>query len=186
MSHLGGWLTLDVRSHTPEMWSVVKERWGVKSVLDVGCGSGACVEWWKNNGAVAVGIDGDPALMPFWDERGVNCLLHDYRDGPSRIDALGVDKFDLVLSTEFVEHVDEPYVRNFLPDLTRGERLLMTHALPGQGGFHHVNLQEDAYWVELVESAGMVYDKDTTEELRVLCMGKWFWMSGLVFHAKQS
>jgi hypothetical protein len=56
-------------------------------------------------------------------------------------------KVDLVHCQEVVEHIDEKFLENLLMSLSCGKILLMTHALPGQGGYHHVNLQPAEYWI---------------------------------------
>jgi hypothetical protein len=33
----------------------------------------------------------------------------------------------------------------------------MTHATPGQGGYHHVNEQPSGYWIEKMREAGFTH-----------------------------
>ena len=49
---------------------------------------------------------------------------------------------------EVVEHIEEAFLENLLQSLACGKFILMTHALPGQGGYHHVNEKPTEYWVE--------------------------------------
>jgi hypothetical protein len=55
---------------------------------------------------------------------------------------------DLVHCQEVVEHIEEKFVKNLLQSLTCGRFIVMTNALPGQSGHHHVNEQPTEYWVE--------------------------------------
>ena len=53
----------------------------------------------------------------------------------------------MVHCQEVVEHIDEEYVHNLLSSMACGKYIVMTNALPGQGGHHHVNEQPIGYWV---------------------------------------
>jgi hypothetical protein len=46
-----------------------------------------------------------------------------------------------------VEHIEEKYVHNLLSSLACGKFIVMTNALKGQGGHHHVNEQPTEYWI---------------------------------------
>lgn len=70
---------------------------------------------------------------------------------------------------EFVEHAEERFVPNILATFARCRYVAMTHALPGQGGHHHVNEQHSGYWIEKLASVGHVYDDATTQEARSIC-----------------
>ncbi len=58
-----------------------------------------------------------------------------------------VTHVDLVHCQEVVEHIEERYLDNLLFSLACGKFILMTNALPGQGGYHHVNEQPTEYWI---------------------------------------
>ena len=62
----------------------------------------------------------------------------------------------------------------------RGRLLLMTHALPGQPGWHHVNCQDGAYWIDVVTAAGFRLDDDLTRQTRALAHG-YYARTGLAF-----
>jgi hypothetical protein len=57
-------------------------------------------------------------------------------------------KVDLVHCQEVVEHIEEKYIDNLLKSLACGKYIVMTNALPNQGGYHHVNEQTTEYWIE--------------------------------------
>lgn len=46
----------------------------------------------------------------------------------------------------------------------------MTHALPGQVGYHHVNCQPKEYWINLFAQRGFAYKEVETNTLKE-CMG---------------
>ena len=92
---------------------------------------------------------------------------------------------DLVHCCEVVEHIEEQFLDNLLRTLANGRVIAMTHALPGQGGYHHVNCQPSEYWIQKIEAIGYHYLSMETEEVRNLGSGTECWTyfakSGLVF-----
>ena len=101
------------------------------------------------------GIDGDSSVSK------PSICLFDYTMG-----AYFPSEFDLVWCVEFVEHVEEKFVYNFLPSLSCGRVLLLTAAPPGHKGYHHVNCRPQRYWIDMIEAAGMSYDEEETKDLR--------------------
>jgi hypothetical protein len=89
---------------------------------------------------------------------------------------------DIVWSCEFVEHVEEKYVDNFLAVFGRATKaVLMTHATPGQAGHHHVNCQPADYWIERMQARGFFLEETLTEMSRSLALYTHWERSGLVF-----
>lgn len=116
----------------------LKERFNIKSMLDVGCGTGGMVEYAKGIGIDALGVDGDPHMAC------AHVVTHDFTQGAYIPDR----EYDLIWSVEFVEHVEAKFSRNFLETFKFGKILLMTFAPPNQGGKHHVNLRPASYWTD--------------------------------------
>jgi SAM-dependent methyltransferase len=141
----------------------------VKSMLDIGCGPGGMVQLATEKGLHAEGIDGDFEVKR---DSSVQDKIHiwDYTKGPS---PLGNKTFDLAWSCEFVEHVDEEYVPNFMADFQRANFVIMTYAPPGTSGHHHVNCQPQSYWVDVFKQYGFQYDANMTRQIReVSTMGR--------------
>lgn len=121
------------------------------SVVDVGCGTGAWAAAFKREGASEVlGIDGDyvdrQQLEIDPDEFLVADLIQPTE--PSK-------RFDLAVSLEVAEHLDQSVAQRFVKFLTDlAPKVLFSAAIPGQGGEHHVNEQWPSYWVELFERCG--------------------------------
>jgi len=166
----------DSCSFTPTLWRYLIDRFGVRSVLDVGCGEGHAVAFFNRQGVYAHGIDGLPRNV----ERAVFPIaLHDLKAGPYTMPV------DLVLCVEVAEHIEERYVESLIKTLANGRIIAMTHCLPGvDGGYHHVNLKPKEYWVKHVEQ--MVYTLATDNDLyRTIATDetgmKYFSQSGLVF-----
>jgi hypothetical protein len=132
-------------------------RFGVRSMVDVGCGPGGMVYYARSRGVRAVGVDGDPEVA-----RGCPAVVeHDYTRGP-----LFLGEFDLGWSTEFVEHVEERYVGNYLETFRGCKAVFLTAAVPGQPGYHHVNCRPREYWVARFAEAGFRLDEEATAGVR--------------------
>lgn len=173
--HLGG--------HENHTWvdrpvlSYLQAQRGVRSLLDVGCGPGGMLNLAAELGIDAIGVDGDPAVQ----RPGV--LLHDYTTGPL---VFPPDLVDLIWCVEFVEHVDAACIPNFLATFDAGRMLWLTHALPGQGGHHHVNEQPPAYWQQVLQDAGWTLDTDATTVCRAISATPFGRATGMVWQREGS
>jgi hypothetical protein len=162
--HLGGyWKGGDPNTLATALWRTVVADYSIRSVIDVGCGEGISTKYFSDLGVEVVGIEGGKqaiknSLVPRLIVR------HDYTKGPYQPKR----PVDLVWCCEFVEHVEERYVPNFLVTFAAAKYCLMTHAFPGQDGFHHVNCQLPEYWIRRLGSIGLRYDPQVTERLRGL------------------
>jgi hypothetical protein len=147
-------------------------RYAPKSFLDVGCGPGGMVAAARKRGLVALGIDGDNSVKPD--------VLHDYTKGPMER-TLDLPSPVLVWCVEFVEHVKEAYLLNVLDTFRRADVLFLTHALPGQGGYHHVNEQLPEYWIDAMDKIGFGIEKKATTDSRSVAINTYTKRSGLAF-----
>ena len=132
------------------------------------------MQWFWDHGVGAIGIDGLRANI--LNSVADNQLIWlDLTDHPYRF------AVDLVWCCEVVEHIEERYLNNLLWTLSNGRVIAMTHALPGQLGHHHVNLQPPEYWVRHICSYG--YEVLDPEPFRKLITGRknYFAQSGLIF-----
>lgn len=127
-------------------------RYGIKSMLDVGCGLGAMIDLAQEKGLIALGIDGDPQIEHAY------VIQHDYAIYPRHM-----PNFDLIWCVEFVEHVEAQYQDNYLATFNAGRVLYLTAAYPGQGGYHHVNEQPMDYWIDLLTARGWQLDQEATD-----------------------
>ena len=139
LPHLGGNIIEgDSATYSPSVWNYLIDRFAVKSVLDLGCGMGYSSNYFHSKGMYVVAVDGLPnnvrnSVYP--------SLLCDLTKGPV------TTRVDLVHCQEVVEHIEEEYLENLLSSLACGKFIVMTNALPGQGGYHHVNCQPTEYWI---------------------------------------
>tara|TARA_B100001939_G_scaffold346771_2_gene366432 strand:- start:1369 stop:1938 length:570 start_codon:yes stop_codon:yes gene_type:complete len=156
--HLGGHCNKTHLDRGALLWAA--KELGVKTLIDVGCGPGGMVELANSLGIESFGIDGDFTL----DRGDIPCLVHDYTLGPC--ETLGEGKYDLAWSVEFLEHVEESYMANYMDSYQKCKYVICTHAPLGCLGIHHVNCQDEDYWVEKFKSFGFSYDRDLTYDMR--------------------
>ena len=159
-THVGGnALEGDPETFAPGVWAYVCERFAVASVLDLGCGIGYSSAWFFSKGVKVVAVDGLRANV----ERAVfPCLEVDLTKQPVNC------RVDLVHCQEVVEHIEEAYLDNLLASLCCGKFILMTNALPGQGGYHHVNEQPSEYWISHLMQRGCTLLGWDTRRIREL------------------
>jgi SAM-dependent methyltransferase len=153
-NHLGG--HFGFTAMVVKTFDYIREKYNIRSMLDIGCGPAGMVEYANYKGVYAIGVDGDPDLgeKPY-------TILHDFTTGQLELD----ETFELVYSTEFVEHVDEQYVDNFMKLFQKGYYVFMSAAPPGQGGHHHVNCKNKDYWIKKFEEYGFEYLPEDSEEI---------------------
>ena len=157
--HLGGCLLGgDPDTIFPELWDWLVEVWEVKSVLDVGCGDGSgSLAYFAEKGLDVLGVDGIEQENPL-------VVRHDFETGPFRPER----DFDLAWSAEFVEHVEERFVPNFMGAFRAARFVLITHAEPGSPGYHHVNCRSADFWKGAFAASGFGFDEVLTAQTRAL------------------
>jgi SAM-dependent methyltransferase len=118
----------------------------IESVLDVGCGQGAWLAAWRDNGIDYVhGLDGNYVNREQLLVKESQFSPHDLSTG-FQLDR----RFDLVQSLEVAEHLPASSAAGFIESLTNhGDIVLFSAAPKGQGGDNHVNEQDYNYWREL-------------------------------------
>ncbi len=177
--HLGGNIKEgDPYTYCPKVWDYVIDRFCIESVLDLGSGIGNAANYFFRKGLKTVAVEGlaenaKAALYP--------TICHDLSKGPV------VTSVDLVHCQEVVEHISEEYLDNLLASLACGRVILMTHAVPGQDGHHHVNLKPMDYWVQHITARGYNVLHEDTIRVRAIAQSEWaiyMHASGLLFHRK--
>lgn len=154
--YLGG--HVGVTKIDPPVLKDIQKKYNITSMVDVGCGPGGMKLLCDALGIDWFGIEGDSNVM----ETNAHGLLWDLTIGVPPIDKT----FDLGWSTEFLEHIEEKYIPNFLPIFQKCKYVCCSGALPGTPGHHHVNCQPTHYWIEVFDSYGFYYDEDYTTLLR--------------------
>jgi hypothetical protein len=153
-SHVGGNIIEgDPFTFSPSVWNYLIKRFSIRSVLDLGSGSGYSAQYFHKSGLEVLAVDG----MKENCARAIYPTVH-IDLTRSRV----FTRVDLVHCQEVVEHIEEEHVDNLLASLACGRFIVMTNALPGQGGYHHVNEQPTEYWIRhLARYNCEVLDEDT-------------------------
>jgi hypothetical protein len=123
----------------------------VESVMDVGCGQGAWLKVWREQGVDDLfGLDGDyvdPMSLFIPEDRFQATEL----DRPFALDR----RFDLVTSLEVAEHLPHSAAENLVECLcAHADHVLFSAAVPGQGGANHINEQPYGYWKDHFAARG--------------------------------
>jgi SAM-dependent methyltransferase len=137
-----------------EVIPLVIDQVNPSSILDVGCGTGTWLKVFQEYGVHDyLGVDGshlDRSLLKIPANR---FLEKDLRQ-PFSLDR----KFDLVISLEVAEHLDDRYADTHVQVLVEhGNTILFSAAIPNQGGQNHVNEQWPEYWQEKFGKHGFYF-----------------------------
>jgi SAM-dependent methyltransferase len=122
-----------------------------KSVLDVGCGTGAWLAEFARNGIEDyLGVDG-----AYLDKDLLRIPVDHFRE----VDLVDVTdfgrRFDLACCLEVAEHLPAESAGRLVGALVSAAPVvLFSAAVPGQGGTYHVNEQWPLYWANLFQNLG--------------------------------
>jgi hypothetical protein len=156
--HLGGnFIEINPSTYCPSVWSYIIKKYNIQSVMDVGSGRGHAAKWFSDQGIKTTAVDGledniKNAVYP--------SILCDLTEGSY------TTAVDLVNCIEVVEHIEEKYINNVLDTICSGRYLFMTHGLPGQEGYHHVNCQPTEYWLKHLADRRFKELSDDSRELQ--------------------
>eukprot|EP01084_Bolivina_argentea_P097497 175274_1 len=91
-------------------------------------------------------------------------IQHDFSLGPYWTNRI----YDMAWSIEFLEHVNETYMNNYMATFKKAKIILMSAS--NVGGWSHLNPQQKEYWIEKFESYGFIYDHELTKICRDKCV----------------
>ena len=137
----------------------LKERFNIKTLLDVGCAYGSHVKLARSMEIDAIGVDGDWTL-PYYEYSKWN----DYTlSSCSDLD----DVYDIGWSIEFVEHIAKEYIDNYMHDFQKCKYLIISsYNEEVSGGVHHVNVNIQEDWIKLFTEYGFEYSEELTREMK--------------------
>jgi cyclopropane fatty-acyl-phospholipid synthase-like methyltransferase len=136
----------------------LQKKFEIKSVLDVGCGGASFLRSCFEKGFHVFGVDGEHVKSSL--QIDPNSLLTVNLEEPLDLKR----KFDLCVSLEVAEHLDEKFSGIFIDSICRhSNNVLFSAAIVGQGGVHHVNCQPLEYWQDKFSQRGYAMDIETTE-----------------------
>lgn len=131
----------------------------IKTLVDVGCGPGGLVDFTNKIGINSLGIDGDNSIIRSNKE---SFKIHDFTKGYFETN----QNFDLGWCVEFLEHVDEIFSDNYFNLLKKCKYVFCTYAPLGKKGYHHVNTQNQDYWVKKFDINGFKLNQELTFKIR--------------------
>ena len=182
------WIMMEFHRHAlreaPLVIPVVCELYpNVRSVLDVGSGTGVFASEFARRGLQSTAIENSKHGRRMAAKQGVVCLPFDLRKNPpTPING----QFDLVYCFEIAEHMPAELGDSLIDFLTSlCTRVVFTAAHPGQGGVGHINEQPREYWIKRFMDRGFVLQREESERLRAgfkeAGCAFWFVENGLVF-----
>lgn len=160
--HLGGFTEIDLFGITPAVWNSMISYFGVKTLLDVGCGRGISTSWFLLHGVDALCVEGshDAVSKSMLPDPANQVAEHDFSRGPW----WPPRTVDAVWCVEFLEHVGRNFHHNYLPAFRKAALIFVTHSQ--WGGWHHVEVHNEVWWVSKFESYGFRYSPDLTNMVR--------------------
>ena len=138
-----------------EILPIVFQHLAPESIVDFGCGTGSWLQVASQLGAKEIlGLDG--AWVP---HSSLRIPLENFRqvdlEKPESIQIK--DHFDLAMSLEVLEHLSNSAAQTVLQKMTESaDNVLLSVAVPEQGGIHHINEHRQSYWAKLMEEKGFV------------------------------
>jgi hypothetical protein len=125
--HLGGFTEIDIHGISPYVWRMMMQEYGIKSVIDVGCGRGISTLWFAMNGMDALCVEGshdayEKTVLP---NPATQMVEHDFARGPW----WPTKTYDAVWSVEFLEHVGRNFQQNYLPVFRSAAIIFATHSV---------------------------------------------------------
>lgn len=181
------------------LWPWLLEQFNPETVLDVGCGVGASTKWFTSK-RKTFGFDGLPYNIEQCAKRnGLHVIEHEapsfeVKDFPSHVWTHDLTKGPFVVNAsmiwccDVVEHIEEQYLPHVLDTLRPANTVVLVYgqAVHHNQGYHHVNNQDDPYWIAAMESIGFRLDSDLTRRALELVGkpergGGWFAVSGKIF-----
>jgi hypothetical protein len=146
----------------------------VDTVLDLGAGLGLYTKELQNNQIFASCYDGHPETQILSEGR---CAVIDLTK------KISFSKYDWVLSLEVGEHLPKEYEDSFFQTLVNHSKkgVLLSWAIPGQGGDGHVNEQTNEYIKSKMFDFGYKVNLKAEEQLRASSTLSWFKKTIMVF-----
>ncbi len=119
----------------------------IKSVIDLGCATGHWVNVFERQGVDIVGVEGGENAKSMLVCSPEKVIFADLRE-PLKLKR----EFDMAMSIEVAEHIEHKFVHEYIKNMTKfsPKLIMMTAAVPGQGGEFHVNEQNADYWNDIL------------------------------------
>lgn len=169
-AHLGGFTEVDIQGISPHTWRSMMEYFGVKSLLDVGCGRSFSTSWFYLQGVKVQCVEGSRdaiernLLLSLVDEKSLEKIIveHDFSLGPWWPE----ETVDAVWCVELIEHIGRNFQKNYLTAFKKAAFIFVTHS--NWGGWHHTEVHNDLWWISRFQMYGFVYSEKLTEKVKTV------------------
>jgi hypothetical protein len=180
ISNTGFWIDVNFEeehAYDPSLaeglYQFFKEQ-NVQKMYDFGCGPGEYVKKMRSCGIDSMGYDGNPVTSSI-----PNCEVADLTSN------FQLNPVECVMCLEVGEHVPKEFETALLDTIDRhvlpGGVLVLSWAVPGQGGLGHVNCQTNEYVRTLMTKRGYSSNSAVEDSLRKRATLQWFRNTILVF-----
>jgi SAM-dependent methyltransferase len=137
------------------MSSTIIEQFSPRTVVDVGCGTGALLAAFRDKGCAVRGLEYAEAGLRHCRQRGLDVMKFDIESETPAFDA----SYDVAISLEVAEHLPASKADRYVGLLCAlSPVVICSAAKPGQTGRDHVNLQPQTYWIEKFRDKGHLHD----------------------------
>jgi len=134
-----------------------------ESIIDVGCATADFLECFEKKGKIIAGIEGSKHAREYLQVDPSKIYLADLR---KEFKITG-KRYDLAISLEVAEHIEEDYTDNYVSSLKNiSDNILITAAPPGQKGHHHVNCKHPGYWLDRFSGNGFKFNAGKTVKFK--------------------
>lgn len=157
---------------------LLKEK-QISSLVDFGCGLAEYVKLFKENNIYCKAYDGNPNTKTL--TQGLGSVL----DLSQEVNLN--ETFDCVLSLEVGEHIPKEYEETFINNVCKHSKkyIILSWAIPGQGGDGHVNCQTNEYIINEMFNRNYTLNLEYTNDLRNKSYLKWFKNTLMLFEIKK-
>lgn len=144
-------------------------------VYDFGCGLGKYIQYLETQGFEVQGFEGTSGIVEL---SNFNKIREYDLTFPLTIDIPGN-----VMSIEVMEHIPPQFEHVILDSITSScnNKLVLSWAIPNQGGTGHINERDSDYVIEKLKSRGFGLNQDLTEKFRTLCGEDLFWFKKSIY-----
>ena len=141
------------------------------TITDLGAGGGWYTYYFNKNGLKSFAYDASPV-------RPKNVKFIDLTE------TVKIPNRDWTLCLEVGEHLPKKFETTFLKNVAQTSGVVLSWAVPGQGGNNHVNLQKNSYVINKMKEYGYTYQEQDSAKLRKASTFGWFKNTVMVFRRK--
>jgi SAM-dependent methyltransferase len=147
----------------PVMAQSIYEWKKPRTIIDVGCGTGALLAAFRTLGCDVRGLEYADAGLDYCRKRGLNVQKFNVeKDTPPD------QQFDIAVSFEIAEHLAPWCADRYVKLLCILSRfVVMSAATPGQDGLDHINEQPHSYWIKKFETNGYSLDSNASQRFLI-------------------